>query len=422
MTEDNKNFFKAKVFIVLAKELRRRYYLKEDYGISVGRKVFSDVDTEPLRSLMGINPVDWAKTSRLSISKFEAALKDSIFSWEIKDFVVFVTKEPLLFKGEVAAEKQKRFLVFCQTIHDIDPVFLSKMSENQLLHWFEKGDDSFIAFRQVSKALKNLPKEYTRMPVFAYQQTGDAHSYDEGRAAGQLLIQMLETLSKPPAIAAPLARTEIKHQLLADFCLLRDDIMNDVAIRGLESKIDGRINQMWKQGCLESCSWNVPLKEILRMDEIYPHNGEKVLVVENSGVYSILVDLLPDLPIICSSGQFTYAVWQLLRKLQQSNSQLYYVGDLDPEGLVMAQRLLEVFPDNVKLIAMNHGNFCLAAQPSEITASRLKQLRVIKEPALKKVANLIIETEKVAYQEGFIGELLEELGQEFQRGIGNGHF
>lgn len=413
MIKDNRDFFQARVFKILAKELWKRYYQKKDFGVSIGLKVFGKENTDPLRSLMGITPIDWSKMNRLSIAKFEAALENSVFSWNVTDFVVFVTKETLLVKEEVEVEEQKRYQLFCQSIEEIDSIFLLNLSEKKLNYWFHSGVEDLTTFRQVSRALKNLPKEYMRIPVFAYQQTGDAHSFDEGKASGQLFLQLLSALSRTETSEIPLAQTEIKHQLLAEFHLLRDDIKNDVAVRGLESKKEGRINQMWQQACLEGCSWNIPLKEILRMDEIYPFNENKVLVVENSGVYSILVDLLPAVPIICSSGQFTYAVWQLLRKLKQSNSQFYYVGDLDPEGLLMAQRLLEIFPDNANTIGMNLDNYHQASKPSNVSHRRLKQLRAIKESSLKKIADRMIETGHIAYQEGFIQELIEEVNRKF---------
>ena len=121
------------------------------------------------------------------------------------------------------------------------------------------------------------------------------------------------------------------------------------------------------------------------------------------------IDLLPEIPMICSSGQFTYAVWRLLRKLEQSNTQMYYVGDLDPEGLVMAQSLLNRFPNNMKTVGMSLNNYHLARRSSTLTDQRLKQLRLIKEPHLIEIAKQIKVTGQTAMQEGFLSELINEL-------------
>lgn len=407
--ENNQKFFDADVFRKLANELRRRYYLNGEYGDTIGLKAFADLNTDRLRALLGLTPIAWMKKKRLSITELEHALANSAFSWDIDEFVTFVTKKPLVLKAEEEEQIAKRFERFCLKLNQIDPIFNAKLSEQQLISWFKKAENSFEHFYTVAKALSQLPTEYTRMPVFAYQQTGNPHAFDDNEQAGILLLQMLQSLSRSPEVADNLAAIEVKNQLLDQFCLLRDDINNYVAVKGLTATIDGRANRMWDQACIEQCSWNVPLKEVLRMEMIRPYQGNKVLIVENSGVYSILLDALPEIPMICSSGQFTYAVWRLLRKLEQTNTQMYYVGDLDPEGLVMAQTLLNRFPNNMQTVGMNLNNYHLTSQPSTLTEQRLKQLRLIKEPNLIEIAEQIKATGQTAMQEGFLKELINEL-------------
>lgn len=290
---------------------------------------------------------------------------------------------------------------------------------------YKKGDEAlsrayncvletyFTDFKQVSLALKHLPREFTRLPVFAYEQTGDAHAFDENQPAGRLLLQMLAKLSIDNLEKPQRAATEEKNELLNEFYLLRDDILNFVTIRGLLAEKAGIVNEMWRQATLDSCSWNVPLKEVLRMDVIYP-TGKQVLIVENSGVYSILVDLLPEVAIICSSGQFSYAVWQLLRKLVASDTQLYYSGDMDPEGLLMAQRLMDAFPEHVQTMGMNLAYYQMAAKPSQISDARLKQLRQVKHNELTLVAEQVVETSQIALQEGILDTLIEQVRATFK--------
>ena len=291
---------------------------------------------------------------------------------------------------------------------------MEQLTDKQLSNWQEEKDVAAV-FATVSKALQQLPKEYTRLPVFAYQQTGNSHAFDENEPAGLLLLQMLspnETLEDETATL--LTNVERKNRVLDEAKLLKDDIHNDVAAYGLLAKNE-TVSAMWQGACLEQASWKIPLKEILRMQTIYPASGNQVLVVENSGVYSILLDELPEIPMICSSGQFTYAVWKILRKLTESNTQIYYVGDMDPEGLVMAQQLLQTFPKHAQTIAMDKTNFKIAKQKTQISDTRLKKLRLIKEPHLNEVANLIQETQEIALQEGFIEELIWQVLAVFGR-------
>lgn len=414
MMGTNTQFFKAPVFEFVAKELYRRYYVKGEFGTAIGLKTLREVDTEPLARLLGYTIIAWDKKKRIQLSELEAALQESAVHWTLAEFVEFITKEKLVMKATIEQAEQQRFQQFLREVQGISPLFCQYLTTKQLQNW-HKQEDVLRTFTIVEKALQKLPTTYTRLPVFAYQQTGNPHVFDDNQPAGILLLQMLTALSTTEQVEQQLASIERKNLILDEFYLLKDDINNDVAVRGLLAANETAIvNQMWEAACQQGCSWNIPLKEVLRMATIYPDTGAKVLIVENSGVYSVLLDALPKIPMVCSSGQFTYAVWKLLRKLTASNTQLFYVGDMDPEGLVMAQQLVQVFPEHCQTIAMNHANYQTAAKESLVSETRLKQLRLMKDPQLKRIANQIRETKQIALQEGFIEELIWEVLEEFE--------
>lgn len=408
---NNGDFFNKPIFFLLAKECHRRYYLNGDFGKSIQIKSLGKVDTLPLAQFLGYTPLEWRKKKQLSILEFEQALTESILSWTIVDFITFLIKEELILKADVNKQNEDRYMQFLNKLETIDPLFCRQLTDKQLQSWFKKEEMSWDSFKIVADALKNLPKKYTRMPVFAFQQTGDPHAFDEGTETGNLFLQVLTTYSTADD-STEIAETEHKHQLLGEFYLLRDDIKNYVAASGLLGYKEDR-NEMWYQACLTQCSWNIPLKEILQTTTIQPFVGNKVLVVENSGVYSILIDRFPDVPIICSSGQFTYAVWCMLRKLVASKTQLYYVGDMDPEGLIMAQKLLKLFPDHAQTIGMSLVNFTEACTEVKLNERRYKKLRAIEDVQLKEIAQYMQQTQTIAMQEGFIELLIEEITEVF---------
>ncbi|MGL9970393.1 DUF2399 domain-containing protein [Enterococcus sp. DIV1420a] len=320
---------------------------------------------------------------RIHIKDLEQAFTDSIMAWTLLDFIVFTMQKPLALKTEFEKSEALAFQQFKKSIENINPCFTKCLTSRQLKEWWKKELPTLLIFSQVSKALASLPKcEFIRMPVFSYNVTGNPHTFDENQEAGVLLLQMLTALStRLPEEFLEIEKAEQRHGLLNEFYLLKDDSMNYAAIRGLTaSNAQKKENQMWRQACLEDISWNVPLKEILRMETIQPYSRKKVLVVENSGIYSILVALLPKAPILCSSGHFTFAVWQLLRKLASSGAVIYYSGDIDPEGLVMAQKLKNIFASQLNLLGMDQQNFQFAKSSIPLSASRLKKLANIKEP------------------------------------------
>lgn len=419
MTADPRKFFREPIFEKLAAELWRRWWLKGTFGTSVGLTQFVGLDTQPLRRLLGETVLAWEQKKRFSINEFAEALQSSALNWQVVDFVTYLTKKPLMLKGEQLAKEEIIYQEFCRDIKGIDPLFVKLLTPRMIKEWQQKELLDLTIFRQVALALEALKDqaEFLRLPVFAYQVTGNPHAFDndDKHPAGQLLMQMLKELShRTPEELSGLEKAEKDHGLLAEFQLLKDDVKNYAAIYGLTADLtEGHENQMWRQACQEQVSWNVPLKEILRQTSIRPVSGEKVLVVENSGVYSILVELLPEVPIVCSSGQFTFAIWQLLRKLTAAGTQLYYSGDLDPEGLGMAQKLKTTFGHQLAFIGINRSLFLLGKTEQPLSEVRLKKLRLLNDPRLVQLGETIRETKAIAYQEGFLRELIQEVQWEF---------
>lgn len=402
-------FFTQPIFKSISKELHRRYYLKGDFGQIIGLKKYSEIETEPLRQLLGVTLIQWESKKQVRIGDLEKALIGSTVHWKLEEFVNY-SAGPLVLKSEEEAQKQRQYASFVQQLKRIDPMFEQSLSETQLLVWFNQGEACIEYFEQVKKAMAELPKEYTRLPVFSYKVTGNAHTFDIEKPAGRLLMQVLSSqLETDVTMLVNFSEVETKNYILNEFFLLRDDINNYVTIRGLVGFKDNEISQMWRHACLENCSWNVPLKEILRMDEIKPMNNQAVLIVENSGVYSILIDYFPEIPMVCSSGQFSYAVWQLLRKFEAIQQSFLYVGDLDPEGLLMAQKLLNTFPKIASTFGMTLTNYHEAKEVVVLGDSRLKKLNGVTNPILCSIAEEISKTSEVAYQEGFLEVLIEQI-------------
>ena len=61
-------FFQQAIFQQVSKELHRRYYLKGDFGKSIGLGKYSNMEKEPLRQLLGINPIQWEKKKTVSFT------------------------------------------------------------------------------------------------------------------------------------------------------------------------------------------------------------------------------------------------------------------------------------------------------------------------------------------------------------------
>jgi uncharacterized protein (TIGR02679 family) len=276
----------------------------------------------------------------------------------------------------------------------------------------------------------DFPKAiYERLPVFASRITGDPHAFDIGRDAGRFLVSALQVVRSRQEVGYEILSSpsaEETTELLDYFGLVRDDLLNFVTCIGLLSfSIDkGEPLPTWQAALKSGSVLNVPLREIVKVGHCCPRRSQgemysqhlsqagQVFVVENSGVFSAILDSLDDPtnppPMVCTNGQFTLATLLLLDKLAE-NSILLYSGDFDPEGLQMAQRLLLRYPGRVRLWRYTRGDYECAISPVKIPLRRLGKLGSIKADALLPVAKMMQQRGMAGYQEALLNRLTEDV-------------
>ena len=166
---------------------------------------------------------------------------------------------------------------------------------------------------------------------------------------------------------------------------------------------------MWQDACLDRIPWNVPVRQLLGISRIRPGKAKQIFLIENSGVYSILLDAFPDCPMVCTNGQFRYAVWLLLERIPDDGITLYYSGDFDPEGLLMADTLKRRYGEKLQLIGMTNDHYLASKPAAEIDEKRIQKLKRIQSGELRGLADLMAEKKVAGYQEGILEELLDEI-------------
>ncbi len=127
---------------------------------------------------------------------------------------------------------------------------------------------------------------------------------------------------------------------------MRDDLWSFVSCRGLLAEGSLGMNPVWKAAAETNTILNAPLKELLKLKKVWPVKGNKVWIVENSSIAPLSL-MRFHLHLLSDHGQFRVASWILLDLLVEEGYYLYYSGDLDPEGVMMAQRLKERYQDRV---------------------------------------------------------------------------
>ena len=262
---------------------------------------------------------------------------------------------------------------------------------------------------EVAGGLDYLPEDYERLPIFANKVTGNPHALDFDQSAGRLLLQALAYLA---GIAVPTA-ADTRTNLLYQYRIIRDDILNFATVYGLAAYCkNGEEILYWRQAASAYAPLNLPLREIVRAERIVPVLSENkaVYIVENSGVFSALLDKLLDnktvIPLIALHGQLKAASWALLDRLTQSGAKLFYCGDLDPEGIAIAQHILERY-DEAELWHMSVKEYKEAV--IDLPEDRIKKLPASVHSKLEALVQEMRRTHRVLYQESFIDELVNDL-------------
>ncbi|CAA7601361.1 Spo11/DNA topoisomerase VI subunit A [Acididesulfobacillus acetoxydans] len=290
---------------------------------------------------------------------------------------------------------------------------------------------------------------YERLPVFARRVAKNPHAFDPGSETGKFFINALTFLRTRESaayagrstdrISNTLSGGEILTELYYQFGLLRDDLWNFASCAGLQARdSSGRDFGVWSAAVRERSVLNVPLREMVKVTEVYPaapsldaeedvHSARSargvlsvdertgsVFVVENPAVFSSLLDEadktgVPYPPLVCTHGQFKLAALLLLDKLVTRGVRIYYSGDFDPEGLSMAEALLHRYGDHVCPWRFDLEDY-LSSEPGDpLSELRLRKLGGVQAPDLLPVKREMLRLKRAGYQEGIIGLLWQDI-------------
>lgn len=366
------------------------------------------------------------KSATVSLKNFEKKFKDTRFEGaNLYEVIEGVIGKKLVYKKDELQESERKKEEFFLTLqekypnevtHIVTQYILSKKSiALGFLSSYNKGD--LLEIEIIYKALSYLPLEKPlRLPVFAEVVVGDPHAFDNEVKMLSALQMVREVKYNVPPNSS--LNAEFINQLLFDFGILKDDLTNFVTLYGLRAEKNGKVLRSWIESFNEGSVRNEPLREIAKLDVVKPvsNHSNKVFVVENSGVFSSILDELEGLPIslICTHGQFKLAALQIIKLLTKANYEIYYSGDTDPEGLQMAYSLKQRFPNHVFYWRFTPEDYMSSLSSVNLEASRLKKLDSVKDVSLEPLINKIKNEKKAAYQERQLEYLIEDIKQEYR--------
>lgn len=233
--------------------------------------------------------------------------------------------------------------------------------------------------------LNNIPNKPTSLPLYS-SLTGNPHYLDIANQSNSLFFHILAEIKK-----TKIKVNENKLELLSEINVYNDTISNYVITYNLigEDIIEIFNN---KYGTL-----------ILNMDNISKINyikgiNNKVYIFENPSILNYFKE--KEVTIIITSGMPNLALYKLIDKIDK-NTQIYYNGDFDPEGLLIADKIQKYYP-SIKLFCYEKEDYINTQANKPISKARLNKLINIKNDELETIKGILLNKKMAGYQENNI--------------------
>lgn len=266
----------------------------------------------------------------------------------------------------------------------LDKQFLKRL-ENYSKPLFNKVTKKAYLNDTLSLIFKDRPETPTSIAYYSYKYFHDPHHLDLNKSTDLKLITILLASKYGYRIPELSDRVQL-DKLFEQHHLYFERGMNHVITYNI---FEGDIPY---QIIPKKYIHTLPIKKDIKSVQLH----------ENAGIFDMLTDKYPEQSFICTSGVINSAVSILIERLKQHHVDLSYSGDMDMNGLSIASRLLSIHP-NIQLWHMNIDDF----NQYSITTSKIKsrnKINSIKEPCLKRIADKILEEEKICYQEALFGK------------------
>ena len=258
----------------------------------------------------------------------------------------------------------------------------------------------------IINSLNKLPylnNEYENIAVFSAVNTKDSHFFDSDKFTGRLFIKAISFILNKDD---PKDINEI-NELYYEVGILKDEISNHTTIYGLnafnmdssEVKAVNSFN-LWKEPL------QISISNLLKIDYLEAINNT-VFIFENPSVFHKILKVNGDnISLICTSGQLNLSSYILLNKIRNLKN-IYYAGDFDPEGLMIAYKIKKRYKDKVKFLNYTRESYINTMSNNIIEEKSMSQLNKINCSELDEVINELRINKRAAYQELLIDEYLD---------------
>lgn len=407
MSECAKYFKNMSGFKRFFSELRKKYEKMGKFSGLVKLKNITENEKRDFEKFFGENYKLGSDVS-ISIKQFNKKMANTKFV----DYNMYDLVRSYYEIDEIITKNEKKNMMedaYVDYLNDI----LNRLKDSDFKYYLyntimEKRDTSKIIrkrYKSDKNGLKdmllkmdmlfcNKPRIATSIPMFA-SITGNPHFLDFNTKSGNLFIRFLSEMEEKKVDTL-----EKKLKLLESINVYNDTLSNQTLTYNLlGNEILEKFNDFGPV--------SLNLDNISHLDSISGINN-KIFVFENPSILNYFKDR--KVSIIITSGMPNLSFYKILEKIKKE-TKIYYNGDYDPEGLLIANKIKFSFP-RVELICYSEKDYN-RSNPSElINKSRLHKLEGVNAFELNCVKCSIQNMKMAGYQENNIVSIEKFISKE----------
>lgn len=397
-------------------------------GKFTGTFELKDLTEEERRMLAPLNYKYFnAKKAKISVKKFLNYFCSGKFAGlDFAKVLAIYFKDDLTTYREAKEDEKRKKEEFFKEVLNIDKdtmaeVWLKealktkKFGYNILIKNYEdynknnKLEDFKVFLNNVLSGIDSLKfnvNDLESLPIFSSKITKDPHYFDINVTAGKILIHGICHRLK---IEFPKDAEEIA-EVLYFAGLSKDDVSSYIATFGLRA-YRGKSELKFMHGFTDIGEPLIfTLGNLSKVDK-FICNKKRLFIFENPSLFSEVIKRTGEFKpsILCTSGQLKLASVVLLDKIIKDVEEIYYSGDFDPEGILIANKLKLRYGDKLKFWRFDVEDYLKIISNKAISSIRMSKLDNIKDTELEPLIHELKKTGMAGYQELLIEDYIEDI-------------
>ena len=375
-------------------------------------------EREAVKKFLGI--VSDTKKIKFKMADFEKALKESKFnSIELINLLEEYFQEKIIYQKEekkLIEEERIRFFENIRVKLKIESIYnkeIEKLLDTIILeksYLFKYGEGNsetermiFLSLKAINY-LKNL-EERVKIAILGAEIAKSPHYFDRGSVAGNFLIYLLCLVFDIEEAKGAENILEVYYKANIEV----DSVSNYVACFGIRLYTKLEEHGAYSEFIKNSEEYLVTLSNLSKIVKADSDN-KKVFIVENQMVFSYLCECFKNrnVSILCTSGQLKTAALILIDMLCEAGCKIYYSGDFDPEGIEIAEKLIQR-DKNIVPWCFSKENYKISISENIISDERLKKLDKIENTYFKELIEEIKIEKKAGYQELLLDKMVKDI-------------